>query len=434
MKTSTLLKISVTILFTFTIHFSSMAQLGDFKPYPIQATANEKKDSNRNHFWGEVFGSLYTKVHADSVNSTSTLKTNATQYSQVPQGFNAFSVQRVYLGYDYFFNNKISAHVVLAHEELYDGNSKINTDNVSDRTFYLKYCFLEFDDIIKGITFNVGGIHTPSYSVLEQPFWGYRSLERTILDMRGIASANDVGVSASGKLWRKLDTAGNEDICVGFNLAVGNSTGAVPDNLSLTGNTPFKKYYEDIYVKLLHNKLIIDFYADEHTVQWSPYYEGNFTGRAFIGYKTKYFNISIESFEQLMEHQATITAGPDFVKPTTNLNRIQSGFSVEGAATLIKSKKTGDQKLGLVLRYDLYNPDANYNNKDTYAASYSTSNSYKENFILAALDYQPIKQIHVMPNIWYDGFENRALNANHLKLSDNDLVLRLTLYYQLYKL
>lgn len=430
MKT-TYTKTLISLAFSVCIA-SAKAQFGDYKPYPVTVTPHEQKDSTRGHIWGYAFGSAYTKVHADSINSSS-LRTGATQYSQVAKGFNAFSLQRVYMGYDYFFNKNISAHALLAHEEFYDGStSKINIDAVGDRSFYLKLCNVEFDNIFKGSNLTVGAIVTPAFVITEEPIWGYRSLERTILDMRGIVGATDVGANLGGKIWHQTDSAGKEKACVGYNLMAGNSTGAIPDNTGNSGATPFKRYYGDIYVKLLHDKLILDLYADQHTVQLSPYQQSNVTGRALIGYKTKDFSISIEYFQEMMQNQAIITKGSGITSADTT-NRIQSGVSIAGAATLLRSKKTGDQTLGLIARYDLFKPDNNYRSGDTYAASYSGSNSCKENFIMLGIDYQPIKQVHVMPNVWYDGFKNQAANISGLKQSDYDLVFRITLYFMFYK-
>ncbi|HWY97907.1 MAG TPA: hypothetical protein VNY36_02370, partial [Bacteroidia bacterium] len=144
------------------------AQFTDFRNYPLTVVPHESADSTRGHFWGYMFGSYYTKLHADSVGQ------GYSQYSQLPKGSNAFSLQRLYLGYDYFFNKQFSAHVVMAHEENADDayTTSITVDQKNNRIFYLKYANIEWDNIFKGSRLSVGSITTPSFAITEEPFWG----------------------------------------------------------------------------------------------------------------------------------------------------------------------------------------------------------------------------------------------------------------------
>src|ERR1700722_10343736 len=105
-------KKTIAGLFIFMLVCSiSKAQFNDFHNYPVTVTPHESADSTRGHFWSYMFGSYYTKLHADSFGRGNT------QYSQIPTGSNAFSLQRLYVGYDYFINKQFSGHVVMAHEE-----------------------------------------------------------------------------------------------------------------------------------------------------------------------------------------------------------------------------------------------------------------------------------------------------------------------------
>jgi hypothetical protein len=453
MKVYRLAKFILSLGFTIIIVGKSSAQLTDYHYYPITTTPGEKKDSTRGHVWGYVFGSAYDKVHADSVNVPATNgKANApvtspTQYSSVPNNFSAISIQRIYLGYDYFFNNQFSVHIVLAHEEYYDGGTtaatKDNVDNVGDRSLYIKFCSFEWDNIFKGSNLTVGGIQTPGYPITEDPIWGYRPLERSAMDMRGIVSSNDVGVNLGGKFWSQKDVSGKENAVVGYNIMVGNNTNASPDNVGI--NTAdvsnFKRYYGDLYARLLGDKLVFDLYSDYHTVTPG---QNDFVWRGLIGYKARNYNISFEYFNENMSNQAVYT--PNASDKTIDTGAIsRSGISIEGAIVLSRDKHTQDPKFSLVARYDLYNPNANFNANYVYAEStsgpkvsntnynYSGSNAYTEQFFLLALDYQPINQIHLMPNIWYDGFNNRNNGVKNRAASDYDLVPRLTFYYTFYK-
>ncbi len=441
MKTQRLTKFILGLAFTIFIVGKASAQFNDFHNYPYTTTPSEKKDSTRGHVWGYTFGSAYDKMHADSINPSGKsatnassplpgVKTGATQYSGVPTNFTAVSFQRIYLGYDYFFNNKFSIHMVLAHEELYDANiSKDDIDNANNRTVFIKYCNFEWDNIFKGSNLIVGATVTPGFPITEEPFWGYRSLERTIMDMRGIVSSNDVGVNLGGKFWSDKDASGKEKACIGYNIMYGNGTNAVPDNINLSSVTgDFHRFYGDLYGRFMGDKILIDLYSDYHVVDPN---QNDLVWRGLIGYKVKNFDLSFEYFQESMSKQDFITKGPDYSGTgTDSLSRTQSGISIEGAYTFLRDKHTHDPKLGVVARYDMYNPDDNFNASDTYKSS---SFPYTEQFMMLALDYTPIKQIHIMPNIWYDGFSNATTGAVDRNASDYDFVARITFYFLFYK-
>ncbi|MGN6618551.1 MAG: hypothetical protein ACTHJ5_15370, partial [Ilyomonas sp.] len=52
--------------------------------------------------------------------------------------------------------------------------------------------------------------------------------------------------------------------------------------------------------------------------------------------------------------------------------------------------------------------------------------STKEQFITVGLDYTPVKNVHFMPNIWYNKYINQGYDA---KNNSHDLVYRITFYY-----
>ncbi len=423
------------------------AQFADFHNYPITVTPNESPDSTRGHFWGYMFGSYYTKLHADSAGSGNT------QYSGIPKGANTFSLQRLYLGYDYFFNKNFSVHAVMAHEESSDDAYSIHAtvDQYGNRILYLKYANMEWNDIFKGSTLSLGIITTPSFAITEEPFWGYRSIDRTIMDMKGITGSNDMGVNLGGRIWSTKDDNGMEKACVGYNFMIGNGTGAVPDNYALLQSyTVWKKYYGDIYLKMLNDKLILDLYGDGRTLQWQNLqgYDDHayvITERIFLGYKAKDFNIGAEYFEQVNKNMVYVPSVA--VAPTSTMlvggdtlqDDIQTGFSIMGAVVLMRDVKTGDPKLSAYARYDMYNPQTGFSPNAVYyqitvnSHNYSMNNPYTESYFVAGLDFQPIKQIHLMPNIWYDGITNRTNDLTPVEKFDYDLVARVTFYYQFFK-
>lgn len=439
---------SVMLIF-ISINYLS-AQFNDFLNYPVTVTPHESPDSTRGHFWGYMFGSYYTKLHADSS------KLGYTQYSQIPKGANAFSLERIYLGYDYFFDKHFSVHAVIAHEENADDfyTSKITVDQNNNRTFYLKYANMEWNNIFPGSRLSLGIITTPSFAITEEPFWGYRSIDRTLMDMKanvtGAADvgvySNDMGVNLGGKVWRMADATGVEDACIGYNIMVGNSTGAIPDNYAI-GNiyTVWKRYYGDLYVKVLHDRVVLDLYGDGHTFQWTPYHSWVTNGRIFLGYKTKEFNISALYFREMQYNfvyepsEAVAKASPIPAGGDTIFNNTQEGISIMAAAVLFRDKKTHNPRWSVFARYDYFNPDVNFNPSAIYSTlivsslQYNVTNSATEKYFIVGVDFQPIKQIHFMPNLWYDGILNRDNNLTAIERFDYDFVARVTFYYQFFK-
>src|SRR6185437_14704732 len=167
-------KISILIATAFCFSsFSLLAQDSikaktDFKPF--------------GKIWGYAFGDYAYKLHADAE------KRGSIQYSKLPEDYNCFNFRRIYLGYDYQFSPNISSQFLLAHESTFEANTN-NPDVLTDnnRAMYIKAMNIRFQHVIPVATIVVGQQSTPTFSLLEETIWGYRSIEKTITDMRGIS-------------------------------------------------------------------------------------------------------------------------------------------------------------------------------------------------------------------------------------------------------
>lgn len=356
------------------------------------APKDEFKPSGK--VWGLVFGDYYYKVHSDSLNRGNT------QYANTPKNMNAFDFRRAYLGYDYNISEKFSTEFLLSYEPgtvLSDG---------STRTFFLKAANIRWKNIFKGSDLVVGQMSTPSFSMMSEKVWAYRSVEKTISDMRGIAKSNDVGVTLQGKFC-------NTDKCeFGYNIMIGDGTAQkVP-------TTIFKRGYGDLYAKFLNKKIIIDIYGDYYRYQLSPYHKSVYTMKAFVAFQSDIFTAGVEAFMQPTENGAIYIPASLTTKDTASTSSF--GVSVFVRGMIIKDK------LNYFARYDMYNPDTKFNANSTYTTG---SLPVTENFITAGLDYTPIKNVHFMPNLWYDGYGSRAKNVKGKVKSDYDLAPRITFYY-----
>jgi hypothetical protein len=341
--------------------------------------------------WGYVFGDVIDKMH------TNTFIMNNTQYAATPKDYTSFDFRRIYLGYDYEISEKFSSQFLLASEG--------QTTSDGSRTVFVKAANLKWKNIVRNIDIMIGQMQTTTFSTGSDPTWGYRSLEKTIIDMRKIGNSYDMGVSLQGR----FNDKGN----FGYSLMVGNGTAAKPET------DKFKKKYVDIWAKLMDQKIVVDFGADNEIAQTTPYRKSKSTVKAFVGYQTPRFTIGLEGFTQLQKNSTIFPEKtPSLLKDT--VNGIASGVSVF-------AKGVFNNKLGWVLRYDHYNPDGRFNVKNDYAVSYPSF--FTESFVLAGLDYTAAKNVHIMPNIWFNRYDNRDASINKMSGNSYDLVARVTVYY-----
>ncbi|MEP6467152.1 MAG: hypothetical protein ABJB05_12660, partial [Parafilimonas sp.] len=351
--------------------------------------------------WGYVFADYYYKANADTLN-----RGGSNQYTGIPKDRNAFQIRRAYLGYNYNITSKFSAELLL---EAANGatSGEALTDN--KLAFYIKLANLRIKDVWKGTDLVLGQVSTPGFSMSSEPIWGYRSIEKTIIDIRGTPSY-DLGATLQGKF---DPSKGN----FGYDLMVGNGTGAKPEG------DKYKWFYGDIWGKFLDKKLYVNIYGD---YQRSAPINGLEHSRSMIkgtvAYTVPTFTVGVEAYTNNLvnDNQATeISTG------NVDLLTVQAkGISAFVRGAIVKDK------LNFFARYDAFNPDNKIDN-GKYSAYKGNTSGYndpntKEQFITAGLDFTPAKNIHLMPNVWYDKYTNQGPAALY---NSNDLVYRVTFYY-----
>jgi len=203
----------------------------------------------------------------------------------------------------------------------------------------------------------------------------------------------------------------------GYDLMVGNGTGAKPEGDN------FKWLYGDIWGKFLDKKLYVNLYVDHNGM--SPV-AGMKHSRSMIkgivAYTVPKFTIGVEAYNNHLknDNQATeISTGN-----TDVLSVDASGLSVFVRGTLVKDK------LNFFARTDFFNPDNKIDNNkyNKYVGNTGGYNdpSTKENFITAGLDFTPMKNVHLMPNLWLNHYTNQGFAT---KYDVSDVVGRLTFYF-----
>ena len=409
------------------------------------------------NLWGYTFGDYAFKGSSDNIGTATApvYRGGSNQYTGMAANANMFQFRRVYLGYNYDIAPKFSAEFLLAAED--DFNAGLVNQSAGDVlqngkfSPYVKLANLRWKNIFKNSDLVIGQQSTPSFAKTgrndqtAEEVWGYRSIERTIADIRRTPSY-DMGASLQG--W--FDSKG----CFGYTLMVSNGTSAKPE----TDN--FKWFAGDVYAKFFNKKLIIDIYQDYERLNWgvwtpgakagvqSPngfwYHDRNMT-KLFAAWNTKPLTIGFEGFQNTILGDVKVT-GKDGNTYYRTTKAMAMSFYVRGRVVSAHAgDPESDPKLNFFARYDNYDPSGNLSNiaNDANTKSYSavTSNyepTTKENFFTLGLDYMPFKNVHIMPNVWVNTYTSAldasnktydALNSNVNASKGTDAVYRLTFYY-----
>ena len=447
------------------------ATYAQMQPAATDTTA-EFKPSGK--LWGYAFGDYAYKGGTDEAN-----RGGSNQYTKVPVNSNEFQWRRIYLGYDYNISSKFSAEFLLAAEDDWAAGVLGQTANSSNTPIspagnttgtlttsgngdvllntkfapYVKLANVRWKNIFKGSDLVIGQSTTPTFAkngsgMASEEVWGYRSIERTITDIRR-TSSYDMGVSLQGK----FDKSGN----YGYVLMAANGTGAKPEG------DMNKWFYGDIWAKFMNKKMIVDLYQDYNRTAWgvwtgipgtatkqgvvSPNGPRNADRRMtklFVAYAVPKFTVGVEYFMNTLMGDVTVTGkdGNTYYRTTK-----ATGLSVFAKGRIYKDK------LGFFARYDNYDPTGNLasiaNDPNTLKYSAGTSQyepTNKESFVTYGLDFTPFKNVHIMPNIWLNTYQS-GLNATGSNTgntsvkytSENgnvagpatgaDVVYRLTFYY-----
>jgi hypothetical protein len=318
---------------------------------------------------GYVFGDYFYKIGGDSTGSGS-------QYSTLGKDQQAFQFRRLYLYYDHTFDDRFSAQFLL------EGNDKTFTDG--KHGVFVKTAYLEWKNIFANSNLWFGLIPTPTWSLLSEKVWNYRSIEKTVADFRGLGSASDIGIGIRGK----FDEGGT----VNYVAMIGNGNGQKPEN------NKYKKYYASLNVKPV-KELVIEGYVD---FEPAANEKDKTTFKGFAAYQSEHITVGAEAVTQIQK-KATST-GDD---------RSPLGLSFFAWAPI-----PGSENFNAFARFDFYNPDTKV-----------SSAGFKEAFITAGLDYMPIKNVHIMPNVWVNTFSNKASGGTN---RDADVVGRIT-FFVVYK-
>jgi len=308
---------------------------------------------------------------------------------------NGFEFRRIYLTFENQITEKIKIRFRLeSASQKYGSSGKINP--------FVKHAYLEWSDLIPGHKLYLGIAETNAFKNAEQ-YWGYRPIEKTIMDLEKISSSADMGIAVKGDISGLLHHW----------LTIFNGPGyGSPET------DPFKKFGYALWITPLRG-LIIEGYMDyEKQNPDNPDFEyatdyygssGYTTMKGFVGYDAPAFTIGAELFSR-----TNLKSGAGNASTLNRVDVQRMGYSLFG------SWITPLPKLKIYARYDYYDP----NTGDSVISDTdgTTGLDDEHRLVIAGLDYIPAANVHIMPNLMIKSFSRSG--------SDPELTARMTLYYK----
>ncbi len=326
------------------------------------ANAQEK---NNPKFSGLMFGDYFYNIN---------------QVDSSKKDLNGFQFRRIYITTDYAVSENFDARFRLeADQGEITSNGKIGV--------MVKDAYLKWKGIFDGSDLVFGIAPTPAFDVSESA-WGYRALEKTIMDYNGIVSSRDLGVDLKGN----LINSGN----IKYWVKIGNNSGNAPETnkykrfYGLLQFKPAPGFQFTVYGDYASKPQVVDPLTSEKKSN------SQYVGALFLNYQAKdNFSLGAETFYRTIQN--------NYLPAAASSLQSQNGFGVSLFAWFALAPN-----LRAVGRFDTV--DLNMD-KDKDAS----------NLIIAALDYRPAKNVSIMPNV-----EAKTYQA----FDKSDLVGRVTLYYQ----
>lgn len=262
----------------------------------------------------------------------------------------------------------------------YTYNKDISARIVYDASVNLiKQGFADIKNLAPMMDLKIGLSQTLSSEVVEK-IWDYRSLEATVLDKRGLTDEFDMGLTLTGRMNTQGTMYGR--------LAVYNGNGLAAENDKL-------KKIALAFGNWFDKSSVLELYVDYENV-------GNglstITGKGFFGMKAQQFTFGVEGFYRMNRK----FAGTKDIVP--------AGASLFGWYEMMSS-------IRLVTRVDVVDTDLNV-----------SSTGYREIYFNGGIDYAPIPEVRLIPNLVYVKNLKKGTGA---EIADY-MMLRLTtaIYFQ----
>jgi hypothetical protein len=264
---------------------------------------------------------------------------------------NGFQIRRIYLTFDKTWNERFSGRFRMEANDAGFGAGNKMTTAVKDASLKYKK---------SGRSLVVGLSPSPTWSITEE-IWGYRSVEKTIMDLNGLGSSRDLGVLFE----TPFDAKGK--VKAQFMFGNGNS------NKSETNND--KKGYARLAIAPSKSVSLL-LYADYET-------------RPGDQDRTTFSTVAYSSNEE----RALAVEG---VWQQRKSGGTRSNVAVRGVSLFGRSKTKDD--FGFFGRVDYFDP-----------SDQSTDDAVTR--IIGGVDFIPESDIHIIPNVIVEQFQDSSIET-----------------------
>jgi hypothetical protein len=321
----------------------------------------QNTDESGGKFSGYMFGDYY--YFADNHNAEIKDK-------------HGFQFRRIYFTYDYRIDKNFSTRIrfEMANKFDFDDAAEMNAV-VKDAS--LKYKFSKHQ-LILGIT------SPPTFELIEE-IWGYRSVEKTPLDLQKFASSRDFGLAFRGQL--------DENGMVKYHAMFGNGS----SNKHETDKGKSGMFAISLYpVKQLALQIYGDYTGKAGDTDW-------ITLQGFAGFVSDKFR-----------------AGAQYTSQTRNMSSADDLILRIGSVFLVANISDQVSLLGRVDRQFDPNPGGE---KIDYIPFDKNS---KSTLFIGGVDWHPINYVSIIPNIEFVKYDESDAGVT----PQSDVLVKLTFNWQ----
>ncbi len=264
------------------------------------------------------------------------------------QGWDSFKFRRAYFTLEHKISDKFKFRFRTDADRKADDKLRV----------FLKHAYLEWKDLIPESKLYIGMAATPTKELAEA-VWGYRGVEKTLMDVykdqTGESvdfSSADLGFALKGKIVKQLN----------YHVMVSNGAG-----YSHPEGDKYKKFAAQLQLLPIEGLTVAGLIDIERQ-------DGDSTNYTYRG--------------DLLYKKGNLALGSEMFQYKDNQNSLKrSGYSLFGIYKIAKEIK-------IFARYDFYNPFIDVTGIDDDEITY----------IIIGFDYSPDKLVHVMPNIRFKNY------------------------------
>lgn len=288
---------------------------------------------------------------------------------------NGFWFRRIYFTYDYKITDEWSTRFRL---ELHSPGDFKTKDSIKP---FVKDAYLQWKKKTQNIILGISP--TPTWEYIEG-FWGYRSVEKTPLDLYKMGDSRDFGIAFRGSLGKKE--------LFSYHIMFANGEGVKSEV------NKEKKFMGSFLFKPL-KRLSFELYGDfaqgaSHRNYWT--YQG------FLGWKGERARVGIQYAHQIRQQGE----GKEDLKIDV--------LSIIGAID-------ASEKVALFFRYDRMDDSLPAGPTISYVPMNGTAPFH---MVMGGLDFHPLKNVKFIPNIMIVNYDE----AKGTK-PENDIYIKLTFFF-----